>query len=376
LQAAQQAARAKAEQQNLENRLKFGDLVLKARDADLKALQIQEKQKKLAGMGQGAPKLDPSFFEQRDGIRPPMPMTEKDFNAWLIRKGKVQELTGTDAKSREAKAKLEREQTTAAPPRLVVDADGNAKLSYDTGNLKQPNGEDWIIPSETEAKDWRKKKVAADGLVDILDEVRQIREEVGGETSWGNSPHYGRLKVLQNQAIKIAKSGVEGMSSDEDMNKLVASLGADSPASFRDQTAKLDEGREQVVKEINRWAREYKYRGDPISYPDPLKLPRAAKTATESQIENILSVTDEGLGGNDFAEKKTGEQGQRTTRAIREQIDRLRSVVNNEKASAKDREIAREGLERIANEAQSKTVRDYATANAVEFNIPSPEEPR
>jgi hypothetical protein len=379
MQARQQAARAKWEQQNFENELKLQEFGLKNRDQLL-------KEKKAAGVGGGAAKPKVVDFDdvprtadqlRQLGINIPEGVTLPPEGISLNNVKKLA-LSGKSAEdwnkaTRENKPEeLYRSQVVAAPPRLTPEG----ALDRNTGNLKQADGSDWILPTGPEGIEFRKKKTAADSIVGILDGIRAIRADVGGELSWGNSPAYGRLQTLKENLVLLKKAGTQGMSSDADMARIERALGADNPASFRDQAAKLDEGRAQVESQLNIDARNLGYTGADIRYPDPVGRPKAAKTATEKEIENILSVTDDGLGGNDFAEKKTGTPGQRTTRAIQASIDRLRAVVSNEEASAKDREIAREGLERIANEAQSKAVREYATANAVEFNIPSPEEPR
>ncbi len=384
----QQAAQGEAEdqkrtQQDFENDLKLREVKVKEGQLNL------QRQKQMAAAA-GAGKAKEVSFEdvprtledlRSKGVAIPDKVKLAPGELISIRQAKTLSETGasTEKWNKEARENSPEERTRAsviaAPPRVVVDEAGSVTVKRDTGNLKQADGvTDWIPNTPDEAKAFRKQKAAADGLVQILDEIRIIRDRVGGETSWGNSNEYQKIQVLKNRAIKLAKAGTEGMSSDEDMNKLVAALGAKDPASFRAQAAGLLAGRQGIIDELNTAARNLGYTGNDITYADPLAMRKAAKTASQEEIENILSITDEGLHGNDLAAAKTGEFGPRTTVGAKAAIDRLREVVYNEDAPAKARAIAREGLERLATQSQSEDIRDYALRNATEPAKPSPED--
>lgn len=160
--------------------------------------------------------------------------------------------------------------------------------------LRNADGQVYIPPAG-KATELQNQMGAAKRIVDIIDEIDAIRDRVGGESEWGNSPERQRLDVLQNQLITIAKSGTEGMSSDEDMKKLAGALGADSPASFRSQTAGLKAGRQATVENLNAALRVGKYTGPAVSFPN--LHAKAKQTPDQRELARIKA-------------SKTGEKGQ------------------------------------------------------------------
>jgi hypothetical protein len=263
---------------------------------------------------------------------------------------------------------LTREKTIGAPPKMTFDEAGEAVVDYGTGNLKQADNTDWIIPTTDEGKVFRKKKASADGLIGILDEIRAIRERVGGESSWGNSPEYGRLQVLKERGVVIAKGGVEGMSSDADMERLLMSMGIDSPASFRSQAAKLDEGRRGIEEQLNNDARSLKYTGKRIAYPDPVKASKVARTPEQETVQRVLAFDPKHMKPDELREigKKALDprEGPQLPASHRKAIDDLVTVFNSPNSSKKERETAGAHLEDLKNKASSGVVRDYATKAA------------
>lgn len=144
-------------------------------------------------------------------------------------------------------------------------------------------------PEET-----RKIMIYGERKADVIDEILAIRDRVGGESSWGNSPEFQRLSVLQPQLVILAKAPTEGMSSDGDMARLAASVGAADIASFRSQVDKLKEGRRQTTKEVNAWLKGHGYVGDPIVFP---KRASAIQTPDQREAAKLIKST-------------TGEKGQ------------------------------------------------------------------
>lgn len=391
------AADLKRQQEKFENDIKLGELGLKVRDQDLKEQQFKLKQ---AGAGAKAVKPDdvvqpPEYFEKLYGKRPPIAMSQNGFEQWAKTGKSVEDYSKVQREN--SPEERNRASVIPAPPTAALDEGGNLVLKRDTGNLKQADGSDWIPNTPEEAKAFRKQKTAADGLIEILDEIRVIRDRTGGESSWGNSDDYQRLKVLKNRATKLAKAGTEGMSSDEDMKKIDAALGASDPASFRAQAAGLEEGRKGVERELDIAARNLGYTGKPLSYPDPLKARKAGKSPEQSTLERVLTfdandakrqeayAKELGVYGDAFTRGKADDRAGILNRAlessggilpsVKSAIDDLRETVGNESAKPKDREFAREALDRIAREAESPTVRMYVTENPLMPAVP-PEEVR
>jgi hypothetical protein len=282
------------------------------------------------------------------------------------------------AQGDEKSAKQVLEQGVAAPPEAIVDEQGSVSLKTDTGPMRQVDDKAWIIPTVDEAKDFRKKKAATDILIPNLDEIRMIRDRVGGESSVWNSDDYQRLQVIKNNLVLVKKSGTQGMSSDADMNKLIAALGAKDPASFRAQMAGLDEGRRQLENQLDTEARALGYNGKRITYTDPLKR-KGPAAAGQSAVEKVLAfdptrvdanelAADLGLPpeqlsqGRDALAKALQSHGG-VPPSIKRLIDEQRDAAARGK-TPKEREQANEALAKIAAESESKAVRDYAQRNA------------
>jgi hypothetical protein len=158
------------------------------------------------------------------------------------------------------------------------------------------NADDSVyIPPAHAAPALQKQMSAASQVVNIIDEIDAIRSQVGGESSWGNSDARQRLDALQNQLVILQKSGTEGMSSDEDMKKLAAAVGADDVASFRAQAAGLKQGRINTVNALNAELRAKKYTGEAVTFPN---LSAKAKQTPDQREFAKLKV------------KPTGEKGQ------------------------------------------------------------------
>jgi hypothetical protein len=277
-------------------------------------------------------------------------------------------------------AKVQLEQGVAAPPKVVIDAEGNVTVNRDTGDLVQADGKTpWIIPTDKEAIAFREKKEAAESIIAALDEIREIRERVGGESSWGNSDDYQRLQVLKDNLVALKKSGMQGMSSDADMARIERMLGADSPASFRAQAAKLDEGREQVIKQLNVAATNKRYTGKPLEYPDPLKFKPPAKTADQQGAESAMSyqpghtsiASDAGIdtslmssGQRIKAEADALRQTAGVPPSVRQTIDSLAATANSDTVPAKARSQARALLDELTRNAESDAVKAYASQSS------------
>lgn len=152
-------------------------------------------------------------------------------------------------------------------------SDGEAFVNKDGKPFKARNAE--------VATKLTKQANAAREVADIIDEVIAIRNRSGGESKLWNSDDRQALDVLQNRLIILEKGGTEGMSSDEDMKKLAAAIGADDVSSFRSRSAGLEKGRERTVGFLNQTLRSNQYTGKPVTVPNRFNLPKAKLTAAE-----------------------------------------------------------------------------------------------
>lgn len=201
------------------------------------------------------------------------------------------------AKALQAQAAKDNELGMSAPTQLKRDAQGNI-LTDDSGAplldrsamLVNADNSTWHAPDKETRKVLADKMSAAHELASILDEAAQIRDNVGGESAAGNSDEFQRLKVLQNRAIVLAKSGTQGMSSDEDMKKLSEMLGAADLASFRSQAAGLEQGRKQLVSELNTSLHfQGNYSGKPIDIPNLSKAKGPQNTEQDETYKATIS---------------------------------------------------------------------------------------
>jgi len=155
-----------------------------------------------------------------------------------------------------------------APPKTVVGEDGKPQIV--AGPLRSKDGTPFLARNEEQALKMGRKVYVAGQINDIINKVLDIRDRVGGESAAFNSDERQKLDVLQAQLIKLSKDGTEGMSSDEDMKKLAASLGAADIASFRARAAGLEEGRDRTTQALNAELRSgYNYDGEDITFGNP-----------------------------------------------------------------------------------------------------------
>ncbi len=158
------------------------------------------------------------------------------------------------------------------------------------------------------------------------------------------------------------------MSSDADMARLEQAAGADSPASFRAQAAKLEEGRRQIADQLDTDARSLNYKGKKITYHDPIKAQKPTKSPEQETVQRLLTFDPKHMSpdqikevGRDALDPRAGAP---FPASLRKEIDTLVTVFNSPTASKKERETAGAHLEKLKNNASSGVVRDYATSAA------------
>jgi hypothetical protein len=218
MQARQQAARAKWEQQNFENELKLQEFGLKNRDQLLKE---QKEAKK--GMGGTGIVRRPEYFAALDLPAPPWPMTDKDYDKWRSRtKGEK------DAKS--------------------TDKNADNLQKYGVGGIQYADGSPFIAQGTPEAvEDVRKKVAAARYLTGLIDEARRLR--TGYSSSATNRAEWKKLKTNWAAARGVAKDllGLGALSGD-DYTLMNEFLGSDDPTAYASQAPGIEQARKNIVR--------------------------------------------------------------------------------------------------------------------------------
>jgi hypothetical protein len=330
--------------------------VLKAMDDHAESLGKQAAaQQKLAGGGIDAGKAEDSvqpveYFKTTypQSPAPLRPMSEKAYNGWLRTTKTGAE--ATQAIGAESPAEARRRELGIGGP------DGQPLVNKDD----RP----FIARDKTIAEKLTKQATAATEVADIIDEVLAIRERSGGESKIWNSDDRMRLDALQNQLVILQKSGIEGMSSDEDMKKLSEAIGASDVSSFRSRAAGLEKGRERTVGFLNQTLRKNQYTGDPVVVPNRFNLPKPKPTEREEDIQtliksdydNVTTKKANAFAGTKYVDPLSEEAPEQIDTALNKLIGRARG---GDASAWKD-------LELLSTKAVSPTLRSKAAAVLVE----------
>jgi hypothetical protein len=293
---------------------------------------------------------------------PPDGMSLRNFSSHLERLGKG----GTAAKAVREGSVEERARELGVPG--LVQADG-----------KTP----WLARDKDVAKDLTKKKHVAGRVNDIINKALAIRDEFGGETSWGNSDARQRLDVLQEQLVILQKGGTEGMSSDEDMKKLSKALGASDLASFRDRSAGLIEGRDSSTAALNSELVNNGYTGPLIAFPNMYAGGARKRGKAEEEFKKDLTWgTNQALYGKtlDVAKAQSSAFPEEDVRGYsNEQMRKAQThaaALKDESKTPEQRDAARKQLELLSTKADSPGYRKFA-AGLLKADAPAPvAEPR
>jgi hypothetical protein len=208
----------------------------------------------LAGGGGGGAMLTPQQLAAKYKLTPEQTPTtamgETEFlKKWLPAQQKLSGITADIA--RQESAELDRQ----------------LKVNEVTVTDPATGGDLFRARTVKEAEAARTKVQAARQLVNYIDEILAIRDRVGGESSWGNSDDYQRLKVLASNIRLLKKSDTQGMSSDKDIEIIADAVGAASPASFRARAAGLKRARAIVESQLNGFLHDGQgYQGPPIKF--------------------------------------------------------------------------------------------------------------
>lgn len=275
-----QAARAKAAAAKEAARKTQFDENLKTIKADQDAARIKADKAKA--------KADQSLAWSRLGL------DKKEFDYKKVHDREELDVRKAEAAAtREAKrAERQHELSIGSLPRVQVDEKGVPVTNekgvpvIETGELRQKDGSVFLAPDKEARKKLADQFVAASSINDIINQVLDIRERVGGESGIMNSDDLQRLQVLERRLGVLAKQGTEGMSSDADMENLRGSLGAKDISSFRERSAGLAEGRDNTTTAINKALRVANYTGPAITFPNPYT--KGPEESSEDVADRVL----------------------------------------------------------------------------------------
>ncbi len=178
---------------------------------------------------------------------------------------------------------------TGADGKPVIGPDGKPVVTFDV--LRNADKSEWEAESPEATRDLRQKATSTEEVVSIIDEIRAIRNRVGGESKLLNSDESQRLEVLQNRAKLLTKQGTQGMSSDKDMETIEGASGTSDAASWRSQDAKLLEARARTVSSLNTALRRAKYTGEAITFPEGYG-PKTEDTPEEIRNQRLFKKPD------------------------------------------------------------------------------------
>jgi hypothetical protein len=285
-----------------------------------------------------------------------------------------------------------------APPTATKNPETGEVIMQPGGVLKNPDGSPLLAGTEDEAKALRNKMAVTHRLIADIDEIREIRNRVGGESSMLNSDDRQRLETLQADVLELKKSGTQGMSSDKDMETIAKGAGASDATSWRDQEGRLAEARKLIAANLNADLK-YKagYSGPALAFTDPMnKGPQetaedrqfinSIKAPTVTNVANVAaeelnSPTADGVYAKDFDRAHefatTG-----TTKAQRDLVKGYMDKATDPKASSAQRDAAIARLAAGAQKGETEAIRTYY-ANALQqatttaaAPAPSPEDLR
>ncbi len=191
-------------------------------------------------------------------------------------------------------------QFTLSPPRptIELDSDGKPVIGPDgkpvsSGQKKFTNadGKPWMLGDPEDRRAMKGQIVAAAEITDMIDEVNDIRENIGkGVIPWSAARQ--RLKLLEDRMTLVRKGGTQGMSSDKDFDSLRGSIGAKDLTSFIDQSAGLKEARDRTTGELNTAMRVGNYTGPAITFANKHGA-KAEDTIEDIRLQKLLEKPDE-----------------------------------------------------------------------------------
>lgn len=208
-----------------------------------------------------------------------------------------------------------RQFTLSSPrPMVAVDDKGKPVVGADgkpvtaAQRFTNADGKPWELGSPERTAAMEAKLVTASELSDIIDEVKDIRENIGkGVVPWSEARQ--RLNVLEERATLIAKQGTQGMSSDKDFDALRGSVGSRDFKSFMNISATLDEARNRTASALNTAMRAANYTGPAVTFANKYGE-KAQQTVDEIRLEKLL--TDPGRDETELRKVALAQERART----------------------------------------------------------------
>lgn len=276
---------------------------------------------------------------------PPIPMTPKQYDAWLDAKKKGGDVT-----------KAQRENSPDERARQFV-----------VGDITDTEGKPIEFRDPAKVS---KVMASSDLSVQLLDRLMTARQKYGWSSDLMKSPEWREMQSDFSQLLLEKKTLDElGVIAGPDMDLMQKALGTKDPTEYRDPTPGLRRIRDTTVEKVNTvlraeaglaGGRKVK-RWDPPAPPPP-----APKSPQQSSVQSILQFNP---ARPTLAEsKEMGGVGKRDAvdglpPSYAAQIDRLVDVFNSRSVSKEERDQAGAFLEELKNHGNS-LVRAYATKAA------------
>jgi hypothetical protein len=384
MQARQQAARAKWEQQNFENELKLQEFGLKNRDQLL-------KEKKAAGIG-GAAK--PKVVDFDDVKRTADQLKSLNIN---LPDGFVMPPEGlslNDVKKLAQSGKSGEEWNKAI--RDNSPEERNRQLSV--GELVDVDDKPLQFRSAESAEKVATQKAAGDFMVQLLDRMDTAYQKHGWSSDLLRDPEWQEAQADLSQYI-LEKKNLDqlGVLAGPDLDLIKGSYGKNDPTGMRDPGPGLRRARENTIEKVNSTVRAQVAGGQkPKRWSPPKPPPAPPKTPSDEAYQEALGhdpmksvpladVTRE--LGIDTSKIRGSELKTEIDRAlaqhggvlpsIKRQVDNFAAIARDEKKPQEERADAAAKLQRLADESEDKAVREYALRAGLKFEAPaSPEEVR
>lgn len=259
--------------------LKEGLTAAKERREMLKSMdehgEAQDKhalaQRKLAGGGTGA-KQSPEYFVSRGLMPPPVPMTDKEYKAWLGNRKAGAEVTKADQEA------------------LAGQSQGMSKEEAERGiaGLKQKDDKPFIAQGTPEKVAGVRDRVAATKtVVRILDQIGRTR--TGWSPDVTKSTEWKQLKADWAAAKGVAKDVLGlGALSGPDEALIENYLGGLDPTGIRDPGPGLKRARQNMVNMTGDVLTGVGYDGK-FDIPEP-KLNAVEETPSDARFKKALKA--------------------------------------------------------------------------------------
>lgn len=268
-----------------------------------RAAQVKERRAAAAAAAAAAKtkaentKRDPSHYAGQGLVAPPIAMSEKEYNVWTGRREKQYEMGKEERAAAAKQAELAQERGISGETVAVKDKDGNT-VGIENRPLTQKDGKPWIPSGSTAAVDkLRDQKVAADKLINVMDEVLTLGPEYLSDTA--NSAKLQQLKQLWADAKLETKNYKElGVIAGPDLNLIEDYLGTPDPTRYKSSVPGIKQARKSIVNGIRTKMQAHGFTGE--FDPAPIGDAPKPKLTEAEQATKDLATTRGGESGGGF----------------------------------------------------------------------------